>query len=31
VNDSGTITASDALQVLRKAVGASVTLNCPTS
>jgi hypothetical protein len=31
VNDSGTITASDALQALRKAVGATVNLNCPTS
>lgn len=29
VNDSVTITASDALQCLRKAVGLTVTLKCP--
>jgi hypothetical protein len=29
VNDSGSVTASDALLTLKKAVGAAVTLNCP--
>jgi hypothetical protein len=31
VNNSGTITSSDALLVLRKSVGGSGTLNCPVS
>jgi hypothetical protein len=31
VNDNGAISAADALQTLRKAVGAGVTLTCPAS
>jgi hypothetical protein len=31
VNNSGTITTSDALIILKKAVGQSITLNCPAA
>jgi cysteine-rich repeat protein len=30
INDNGAVNATDALQVLRAAVGQNVTLNCPT-
>lgn len=31
VNDSGAVKASDALAILRKAVGVAITLNCPVT